>query len=128
MHLKATADKFIEVHKGRAGLNLSESLYTPESFKKQARTLLNLSLTDTDVQVLIRYLARDRRVLVAETQVGVSFCDRCIVLTGTQALKFIDTDSPQREITSIDRGVLEMKSTIEKLDVQVEDLANKIAS
>ena len=128
MHLKATADKFIESHKGKASLNLSESLYTPESFKKQARALLNLSLTDTDVQVLIRYLARDRRVLVAETQVGVPFCDRCIVLTSTQALKFIDTDSPQREITSIDRGVLEMKSTIEKLDVQVEDLANKIAS
>lgn len=50
------------------------------------------------------------------------------MLTGTQALKFIDTDSPQQEITSIDRGVLEMKSTIEKLDAQVEDLANKIAS
>jgi charged multivesicular body protein 7 len=128
MHLKATADKFIEVHKGSASLNLSESLYTPESFKKQARTLLNLSLTDTDVQVLIRYLVRDRRVLVEETQVGVSLCDRRIVLTSTQALKFMDTNSPQREITSIDRGVLEMKATIEKLDAQVEDLANKIAS
>jgi charged multivesicular body protein 7 len=128
MHLKATADKFIEVHKGSASLNLSESLYTPESFKKQARTLLNLSLTDTDVQVLIRYLVRDRRVLVAESQVGVSLCDRRIVLTSTQALKFMDTNSPQREITSIDRGVLEMKATIEKLDAQVEDLANKIAS
>jgi len=83
IHLKATADKFIEVHKGRASLNLSESLYTPESFKKQVRTLLSLSLTDTDVQVLIRYLVRDRRVLVAETQVGVSLCDRRIVLTST---------------------------------------------
>jgi len=71
MHLKATVDKFIEVHKGQAKLNLSESLYTPESFKKQVITLLDLPLTDTDVQVLIRYLVRDGRVLVAETQVEV---------------------------------------------------------
>ena len=128
MHPKATADQLIEVHKGRVGLSLSESLFTPESFKNQVRTLLNLPFTDTDVQVLIRYLVRDRRVLLAETQVGVPFCDRLIVLTSTQALKFIDTDSPQQELTSIDRGVLEMKSAIEKLDAQVEDLANKIAS
>ena len=128
IYLKVTADKFIEAHKGRVSLNLSESLYTPESFKKQVRTLLDLPLTDADVQVLIRYLARDRRVLVAETQVGVSFSDLHIVLTSIQALKFVDTDSPQQEITSVDRGVLEMKSTIEKLDAQVEDLANKIAS
>lgn len=46
----------------------------------------------------------------------------------TQALKFVDADSAQWEITSIDQGVLEMKSAIEKLDVQVEDLASKIAS
>jgi len=45
-----------------------------------------------------------------------------------QALKFVDADSLQREITSIDRGVLEMKSAIEMLDAQVEDLAGKIAS
>lgn len=45
-----------------------------------------------------------------------------------QSLKFVDADSPQREITSVDRGVLEMKSAIEKLDAQVEDLARKIAS
>ena len=83
IHLKATADKFIEAHKGRVSLNLSESLYTPESFKKQVRALLDLPLADTDVQVLIRYLVRDRRVLVAETQVGVSFSDRRIVLTST---------------------------------------------
>jgi len=45
-----------------------------------------------------------------------------------QVLKFVDANSPQREITSIDRGVLEMKSAIEKLDAQVEDLASKIAT
>lgn len=55
-------------------------------------------------------------------------CDLRIVLNGMQVLKFVDADSTQWEITSIDRGVLEMKSAIEKLDAQVEDLANKIAS
>jgi hypothetical protein len=31
--------------------------------------LLDLRITDTDVQVLIRYLDRDRRILVTEAQV-----------------------------------------------------------
>ena len=128
MSIKTTADKLAEIHKGRASLNLSESLYTPESFKKRAKTLLNLPLTDTDVQVLIRYLDRDRHILVTEAQVRISACDLRIALSRTQVLKFVDADSTQREITSIDRGVLEMKSAIEKLDAQVEDLASKIAS
>jgi len=42
-------------------------------------------------------------------------------------IKFAE-DEPSREITTVDRGVLELKTTIEKVEQQVEHIQTSIAT
>ena len=53
------------------GLCLADRLYTVATFRKAfgSRLLPGVSLSETDIRVLLRYLERDRRVLVQDEDV-----------------------------------------------------------
>ena len=55
----------------QASSTVIERLYTRDSFTAEfsARALPNVRLSPLDMQVLLRYLQRDRRVLVADKDV-----------------------------------------------------------
>lgn len=57
------------------GLCLADRLYTVPSFRKAfgSSLLPGVSLSETDIRVLLRYLERDRRVLVQDKDVR-PFC------------------------------------------------------
>ena len=50
-----------------AGMSLASSLYTYESFAKEVCCeAVEMEMTEMDVKVLVRFLERDRRVLVTD--------------------------------------------------------------
>jgi charged multivesicular body protein 7 len=72
--LQRLADAIIAAQDEKSSLTLSDSLYTIESFKKYAESCsatLNgrKNLSETDAKVLIKYLTRDRRVVVVQGDV-----------------------------------------------------------
>ncbi|KAH0827029.1 NADP-dependent oxidoreductase domain-containing protein [Lanmaoa asiatica] len=93
------------------GLCLADRLYTVASFRKAfgSKVLPGVSLSETDTRVLLRYLERDRRVLVQDKDV----------------VKFV-TDDHDREVTAIDKGILELKTAAANLQDQVDRLHGKV--
>ncbi|KAJ7063483.1 Snf7-domain-containing protein [Mycena amicta] len=75
----------------------ADSLYSFEGFKKEfVPTLL-----DSDVKILVKFLQRDRGAVV------------------------VDGDAT-REITGVDRGILQLKEAVQHLHAQVADIQQKI--
>ncbi|KAG8217873.1 Snf7-domain-containing protein [Butyriboletus roseoflavus] len=93
------------------GLCLADRLYTVATFRKAfgSKVLPGVSLSETDTRVLLRYLERDRRIVVQDKD----------------AVKFV-TDDHGREVTAIDRGILELKTAVANLRDQVDRLHGKI--
>ena len=49
-------------------------------------------------------------------------------LTSQKVIKFVDRDAPPeaRQITAVDRGILELKSAVENMHAQVNGIQHKI--
>ena len=122
-----------------------DRLYTHESFAAEfaARALPNVRLSPLDMQVLLKYLQRDRRVLVADKDVRlcssrqVSYLRACpdgmigpLSLT-MQTIKILSTAERTAagvpDITEAEKGILQVKSTSQALEEQIADLESRIA-
>lgn len=59
------------VDESRGGMSLTDSLHTVESFRNEfgSKVLPGVTLSETDTKVLLRYLERDRRILVLDKDV-----------------------------------------------------------
>ncbi|KAG0699639.1 Snf7-domain-containing protein [Suillus ampliporus] len=101
----------LETLRDGAGISPADNLYTLEEFRREfgANVLPGVVLSETDTKVLIKYLERERRVLVQDGDI----------------IKFVTTDH-DREITVVDRGVLELKTAVRNLRDQVDNIQNKI--
>ena len=66
--LERAADTVILKQAAKAGVNLADSLYSFESFKKAYASvaLPDATLSDLDLKVLLRYLERDKRAIVRQ--------------------------------------------------------------
>ncbi|KAG8781564.1 hypothetical protein FRC15_008551, partial [Serendipita sp. 397] len=112
--VKTLADSIIAAQDEKSSLTISETIYSLDSFKKYAESCSpthSIRLSDLDVKILLRYLSRDRHVLVVQGEV----------------IKFAE-DPALRRITSIDQGVFELKSTIERVEQQIEHIETSIKS
>ncbi|KAI0032209.1 Snf7-domain-containing protein [Vararia minispora EC-137] len=95
------------------GTGLADALYNFESFKDAfaAHALPGVVLSDADVRVLVKFLQRDKHVLVA---------DKDVIKFSTPAVEELS------EITTVDCGILELKTAISRLQVQTNSLQQKI--
>jgi charged multivesicular body protein 7 len=66
-------------------------------------------LPHQDMEVIVKYLSRDKQHCVIEKEV----------------IKLVD-DLDSREVTVVDHGVLEMKSAILKLEAQIDEMQARI--
>ncbi|KAF9520485.1 hypothetical protein BS47DRAFT_1387120 [Hydnum rufescens UP504] len=112
--LEVAAEAIIKAQLGTGSLSLSESTHNLSSFRTKFAPIIlpraPESLTDLDIQVLLRYLERDKGALVSEKEV----------------IKFAEPNSVLTEITDVDRGVAEMKLTRLHLQEQVDEIQRKI--
>lgn len=72
--LEKAADKVIQTQSAKGGVSLADALYSPDSFRAAFGNvaLEGFPLSDLDVKVLIKYLSRDKGVLLVEDDVSVS--------------------------------------------------------
>lgn len=69
--VERAAENVLAKQDGRTGVSLAETLYSFEGFKEEfgSMALPGVTLSDTDVKVLVKYLQRDKRVLIADKEV-----------------------------------------------------------
>ncbi|KDQ09179.1 hypothetical protein BOTBODRAFT_117543 [Botryobasidium botryosum FD-172 SS1] len=110
--VESAAEAVLEHQRTKPGMSITDALYSLSSFRDEFANvaLPGVTLSETDVKVLLTYLQRDKRVLVSEKEV----------------IKFIDEDEVEAEITEVDRGVLDMKTTSERLQEQIDEIQRKI--
>ncbi|KZS91062.1 hypothetical protein SISNIDRAFT_457037 [Sistotremastrum niveocremeum HHB9708] len=111
-NLEAAADAVLEHWRNNRSSSLSDSLHNQETFTTlySKIALPDVSLTSSDVKVLIKYLERDRQAIVTEREV----------------IKLVDDES-ESTVTAVDHGVLEMKVAISNLQAQIDDIHSRIA-
>jgi charged multivesicular body protein 7 len=111
----------------------SGSLYTFESFRNEFSACLSpqedFIMSDLDGKVLIRYLERDAKAIVVDNEVRQALY--CSILLSNLAyrkvIKFLDdTDRGIREITPVDRGILELKTAVEATHFMVDSIQHKM--
>lgn len=121
---------------GEKSTNLSDQIYDFEGFKKTFGCALGAEgkpLSDKDALVLLKYLERDKRVLVVDQEVYtlvsllfsfMIFFIRHII----QVIKFVQLTSSvdEQKVTTVDRGILELKVAVSNLASQINRLQEKI--
>ncbi|KAI0275890.1 Snf7-domain-containing protein [Russula aff. rugulosa BPL654] len=107
------ADAVLTLQRARS-VSLADTLYSFDSFRATfAAALPGVTLSDKDLRVLVKFLERDRQVVITEKEV----------------IKFvITTNSSTREVTAIDRPILELKSAIADISTQIDHITGKIES
>lgn len=111
-------------------MNLADALYDFASFRAAFAeyALPDVILSDTDIRVLLKFLQRDRKVLVSDNEVSVfsnQFLISSLTIAG-QVIKFVADANDLSEITAVDHGILELKTALGNLHAQVESLQGKI--
>ncbi|KAL5529742.1 hypothetical protein ACEPAG_5727 [Sanghuangporus baumii] len=116
-NVEKAADAVTEVLRQNVTLSPADSLYSFQAFRRQfgqmGAVLEEAALSELDLRVLVRFLERDRKIIVTDEEV----------------IKVIDSSNSEapRVITSLDRGILELKTAVENLEQQVELLNRRIA-
>ncbi|KAH9951971.1 hypothetical protein B0H21DRAFT_7245 [Amylocystis lapponica] len=112
--LEQAAENVMRRQRSKAGGSLADSLYTAESFRREfeSHALEGVVLSASDMRVVAKHLERDKKALIV--QKGV--------------IKFIDeeVETPVPEVTAVDVGILELKTAVEKLQIQVDSIQGKI--
>jgi len=125
------ADAVLASQRAR-NVSLADTLYNFDSFRATFATsaLPGVTLSDKDLRVLLKFLERDRRVVITEKEVRRS--DSCQYLTliyFSQVIKFIiPASSSTQEVTVVDRGIIELKTAITDLSTQIDHISEKINS
>ncbi|KAG9043382.1 hypothetical protein FS837_009678 [Tulasnella sp. UAMH 9824] len=112
--LKQAADTIIARQKSKPP-GFTESLYTRQSFQAEFESvaLKGATLSQLDVDVVLKYLERDVRVVIVQKN----------------AVKFVepgDAEAIAEGITEVDFGVLEMKTTLQELADQISEIEHQI--
>ncbi|KAL5511111.1 hypothetical protein ACEPAH_4326 [Sanghuangporus vaninii] len=116
-NVEKAADAVTDLLRKNVTLSPADSLYSFQAFRRQfgqmGAVLEGTALSEFDLRVLVRFLERDRKIIVTDEEV----------------IKVVDSSNPEvpRMITSLDRGILELKTAVENLEQQVELLNGRIA-
>lgn len=110
--------------------NLVDRIYPRPIFVKEASRALEMrsEMTDNDLGVLLKFLARDKGLLVYDDQVCVL---KSNYIHGAnlflQAVKFKSTDEPLSPLTTQDRTIASLKNLIADLNAQITSLTARIS-
>ncbi|KAH7913753.1 Snf7-domain-containing protein [Hygrophoropsis aurantiaca] len=107
--VERAADAVME--KRGVGMGPADDLYTFDSFQKEfaAHLIPDVVLSGLDIRVLVRFLERDKGVLVVDKDV----------------IKFASVEE-NKAVTVVDRGILELKTAVGNLREQVDNVQRKI--
>lgn len=132
--VEKAADEVVERHERRGNGSKADNLYSFDEFRKAfggvAGGREDEILRELDVNVLLKYLERDRRIIVVDQEVDLErgFSCFCFTYYLFQVIKFFEHTTPleERTITPVDHGILELKTAVTNLHAQVDSLHKKI--
>ncbi|KAH9946121.1 uncharacterized protein BXZ73DRAFT_36916 [Epithele typhae] len=107
--LEATAEQIIERQRAKSTGQVTDCLYNVESFRAEfaACTHDGTPFSALDVKVILKYLERDKGVIVV--------------------IKFVDEGSSDAtDVTAVDNGLLALKMAVDKLHTQVENVQRRM--
>ncbi|CAG8713204.1 462_t:CDS:2, partial [Dentiscutata heterogama] len=124
--LKEAACRVLQ-HQEKHGINVvTDNLYTLSTFKAEfaAVAMPNVTLSEFDIKILITYLESERKILITDSlheDVNKKESDMIIKFRA----KNLNANA-KFEITSIDRGIIYIKETCDKLHQQIHDIEERI--
>ncbi|KAF8350578.1 Snf7-domain-containing protein [Amanita rubescens] len=110
--VERAAESIIDRQHSKAS-SAADNLYDLEGFKAEFGTVLGLDiLDDEDTRVMLKFLERDRSAIVMDNEV----------------IKFVpqSTSMEERRVSTVDRGILELKTAITNMHAQIESLNSKM--
>jgi len=109
--VEKAADKLLDKQRKRVA-GAADRLYSLDGFKNEFGSVLGTDtpLSDKDAMILLKFLERDRKVLVYDKDM----------------IKLCEGSSGPKEITSVDRGILELSNAVKRMHEQVEELHSRI--
>ncbi|PFH54219.1 hypothetical protein AMATHDRAFT_135662 [Amanita thiersii Skay4041] len=110
--IERAADAIVEVQQSKI-TSIADRLYDISSFKREFASVLGQDvISDEDSSVLLKFLERDRGFVAIDKGV-IKFLDKC-------------GNRDQAHITPVDRGILELKTAVTRMQAQIESLQRKI--
>ncbi|CAG8713471.1 13984_t:CDS:2 [Gigaspora margarita] len=122
--LKEAAIRVLQ-YQEKHGINgITDNLYTLSSFKAEFATVAmpNVTLSDFDIKILIIYLESERKVLITGSLHEDDNNKDMIIKFKAKNLNA----NTKFEITSIDRGIIYIRETCDKLHQQIHDIEERI--
>ncbi|KAF8609953.1 hypothetical protein BDV93DRAFT_462565 [Ceratobasidium sp. AG-I] len=116
-NLESAARAVLDAQRAKGAIGPSSALYSFATFRHEFGDLVmphaGATLSETDVRVLVKHLERDRGCVVVDKQADI--------------IKFVEEGSADQEtITSVDKGVLEMATVVQRLQDQVDEIQKRI--
>ena len=108
--------------------NWIDRIYTFSKFSTEAAKAMNLKgvLTDSDRDVVLTYLARDKQAVVFDRSVSFISHVYLLSLTRLETIKFIAPEETSSNLSEQDKIVASLKSLIAEINAQTEILSTQI--
>ncbi|KAF8980648.1 hypothetical protein BGZ46_003919 [Entomortierella lignicola] len=138
-YIQEAAARIMKLQQESAGYHASDNLMTFEDFRQRfSRTALLpirgkhykeeagsvIVLTDRDLEIIIRYMQFELKVLITGKLDATKYDNE--VQDHEMASDAI-RDKSKQEITTADRGIIELRETCKRLDNQVQDIEERIS-
>ncbi|KAI1306426.1 hypothetical protein EDD11_004757 [Mortierella claussenii] len=146
-YVQEAAARIVKLQQESAGYHTSDNLMTFAEFRQRfSRTTLLpirgklnsneltsagsvIVLTDRDLEIVIRYMQYELKVLSTGKLDANKYDNE--VQDHEMVIKFATKDAirdkSQQEITAADRGIVELRETCKRLDIQVQDIEDRIS-
>ena len=127
--LERAADALITKQQSRA-TSVADHLYDLPSFRKEFGSALSQDVLSSEgASILLKFLERDRHIIVVEQQVQTNrqyhtkITDRSV-----KVIKFVDRSASAevQQISAVDQGILELKTAVLNMHTQIESLHDKM--
>ncbi|KAI5119736.1 hypothetical protein M0805_008666 [Coniferiporia weirii] len=115
-NVEKAGDVVVERLRQKVTSSPADSLYSFSSFRREfgsrGSIFEGVALSEPDLRILVKFLDRDRKLIVSDGD----------------AIKFVDSSgsSAPRLLTGIDKGILELKTGVENMELQVEEINKRI--
>ncbi|KAF9401625.1 hypothetical protein BGX21_001156 [Mortierella sp. AD011] len=151
-YVQEAAARIMKLQQESAGYHASDNLMTFEEFRQRfSRTALLpirgkryseeasgsgsvIVLTDRDLEIIIRYMQFELKVLITGKLDATKYDNNEVQdheMASYSVVKFATKeairDRSKQEITTADRGIIELRETCKRLDNQVQDIEERIS-
>ena len=129
--LEGAAERILERQRQKSSGHVADQLYNLESFRDEFSSVAfdDAPLSSLDLKVVLKFLERDKGAIIVRGEVRalrpywlVQSADGPV-----QVIKFVDEGTAHTaEVTAVDSGILALKTSVAKLQAQIDSIQRRI--